>query len=116
MTKVLVTGGRDYADQSRVDEALDTVHADSPITVIIHGAATGADTLAADWARRHGIPTDPHPARWDDFSEPCVNRNQRMLAALGTAGLCVALPGGRGTADMVARALKAGVSVLEVDR
>ena len=42
-------------------------------------------------------------------------RNQRMLDE-GKPDLVVAFPGGGGTKDMVRRAVKAGVSVHEVNR
>jgi YspA, cpYpsA-related SLOG family len=130
--RVLVTGGRDYRDQRRVDEALDTIHAVTPIEVIIHGAATGADSLAADWAQRHRVPIDPFPADWENTDAmPCrigvnrhgkrfnklagFNRNTRMVTELGTAGLCVVFPGGAGTQDCRAKALRAGIATLDVD-
>lgn len=48
--RVLVTGGRDYSDRATVFRELDTLHAETTITVLIHGAASGADA----WARSRG--------------------------------------------------------------
>jgi hypothetical protein len=49
--KVLVCGGRDFHDTKRVDEVL-CKYAPS---VVIHGCARGADTLASIWASQHGV-------------------------------------------------------------
>lgn len=48
--RVLVCGGRDYADAKSLGMVLDAAHSANPIVCLIHGAARGADTLAADWA------------------------------------------------------------------
>ena len=46
--RVLVTGGRDYADRKAVARALDPFIA--PDLTIIHGGANGVDALASAWA------------------------------------------------------------------
>ena len=61
---VLVCGGRDYADACALNEALDAIHREVPITRLIHGAARGADALAAAWAHSRGIPALAFPADW----------------------------------------------------
>lgn len=111
---VLVTGGRAYRDAATVARTLSAL----PITRLVHGGATGADRLAAEWARANGIADTPCPARWRDrdgtFDRAAgFKRNAEMLAQERPA-LVVAFPGGNGTADMVARARRAGVAVLEV--
>jgi hypothetical protein len=61
-----------------------------------------------------GVPVSAHPADWFSHGKAAGPiRNQEMLAMEAPA-LVVAFPGGRGTADMVRRARKAGVDVLEV--
>lgn len=108
--KILVCGGRDYTDREAVFAAFDRVHAKQPITLLIHGAARGADALADDWARARGVPREPHPADWAKHGRSAgPRRNWRMLEA-GPDGV-VAFPGGRGTADMVRQARAAGVPV-----
>ena len=53
---------------------------------------------------------------WDELGKKAGPlRNQRMLEE-GKPELVVAFPGGGGTKDMVRRAVKAGVSVHEVNR
>lgn len=53
--RLLVCGGRDYADRDIAFCALDAFHSRSNVTRLIHGAARGADSIAAQWAnaRQH---------------------------------------------------------------
>jgi hypothetical protein len=60
--RVLVCGGRDFSDKVMLASALDAIHADRPFSLVIHGAAPGADTLAGEWADSRGIPVAPFPA------------------------------------------------------
>ena len=112
--RVLVCGGRDYTDYTKVDSVLDGIHASTPIRAIIHGNARGADRCGGDWAmRRVGVSNWPVPAQWSKFGKAAgPKRNQAMIGL--QPDLVVAFPGGRGTADMVKRARAAGVTVIEV--
>jgi hypothetical protein len=112
--RVLVCGGRDFADRQLAIDTLDSLDAERGIGRIIHGAARGADTLADEWAAARGVPVERFHADWRAHGKAAGPlRNQRMLDE-GRPGLVVAFPGGRGTADMVRRARAAGVEVIEV--
>lgn len=121
--RVLVCGGRDYNDRERVYNVLDqiTLHQGlgpnpDPVKQIIHGGASGADYLADCWAKSRGVEVRCFPAKWRTYGKPAGPiRNQQMLDE-GKPDLVVAFPGHRGTPNMVARAKKAGVKVIEVDR
>jgi YspA, cpYpsA-related SLOG family len=83
---------------------------------LVHGAARGADALAADWAESQGIDVWAMPADWERngrIAGPL--RNQQMLDDAKPA-LVIAFPGGSGTRDMVRRAKAAGIEVIEIDR
>lgn len=104
---VLVCGGRDYADRESVWAALDTI---AP-TAIIEGGARGADELARAWAQARGVPCTTVCADWHSHGRSAgPRRNAAMLKLYPT--LVLAFPGGRGTADMVRRALRAGIEVV----
>lgn len=106
--RVLVCGGRDYNDWDVFCNVLDHFQPDE----IISGMARGADTLAVTYASRFKIPLLAFPANWDAHGRSAGPiRNQQMLDE-GKPDLVVAFPGGRGTADMVRRARKAGVAVV----
>ena len=106
---VIVTGGRNYTDAAKVDAVL----SQTGMTTLRHGGCkTGADALADAWARSRGMPVQVVPADWSQGRAAGPIRNRKM-AAMG-AGLCVAFPGGKGTADMVRQARAHGIPVLEV--
>jgi predicted Rossmann-fold nucleotide-binding protein len=111
MTRVLVCGGRDYADRGAVYASLDSLHAEHGFTMLIAGGARGADTLAVEWARDRGIRTEVYMADWKRLGRAAGPvRNKRMLTE-GKPNLVVAFPGGSGTANMVAQARAAGLRV-----
>jgi len=112
--RVLVCGGRDYRDSKRVGDVLNALHDKAGIHLIIQGGARGADELAFAWARANGVPEEQYDADWENqgsFAGPA--RNKRMLDE-GKPDLVIAFPGGRGTADMIRKARKAGVEVVEI--
>lgn len=114
--RVLVFGGRAFRARHLLFATLDRVHgARWPVDMLIHGAAPGADSLAARWARLRGIRPDPYPADWARYGNAAgAIRNAQMLRE-GKPEAAVSFPGGRGTSDMMQRCLAAGLEVLEVD-
>jgi hypothetical protein len=112
--RVLVTGGRKYADRERVYAALDAVHAKHVITLLIEGGALGADRLAREWARLRGVPHETEDADWNHYGHAAgLIRNSVMLAKWKPEAV-VAFKGNNGTADMVAKAEAAGLPVWKV--
>jgi YspA, cpYpsA-related SLOG family len=104
---VLVYGGRGYSDRATLFRVLDELSA----TTIISGGASGADTLAEHWTYERGVPVVRYPADWARHGNAAgLVRNQQMLDD-GKPDLAVAFPGGKGTADMVRRARKAGIPI-----
>lgn len=67
--KILITGGRSYADKATVFRELDRIHTESTICTLIHGAATGADSLADAWAKSRGVEVIACPADWSRHGE-----------------------------------------------
>lgn len=110
---VLVTGGRAYKKRETVFTALSRVHTSTPITLLVHGGARGADQYAAQWAVANGVPVKMYAADWDKYGRPAGTRRNAIMLAEAKPDLLVAFPGGTGTADMVRRAEKAG---LRIDR
>lgn len=112
--KILVCGGRDYADKERVARALDAVHKKHRITLLIEGGASGADACGLVWAVTRRVATKTIEADWAKYGRSAgPKRNQRMLDE-GKPDAVVAFPGGTGTADMVRRAKRANIPVWEV--
>lgn len=112
--RILVCGGRDYADRARVNGILDRVHLERGIAEIIQGAARGADQFAAEWGWDAGVKVRSFPADWEQHGKRAeAIRNQDMVDR-GQPQAVIAFPGGRGTADMVQRARNAGLPVWEI--
>lgn len=107
--KILVCGGRNYTDAERLAVELDKL---GP-TTIIQGGAPGADWLAQRYAREHNIPCITEKANWNRHGKAAGPiRNEAML--LHRPDLVLAATGATGTADMVRRARKAGIPVVEI--
>ena len=108
--RVLVTGGRTFDDIELLETTLDAVHATNLISVLIHGAASGADTMAGEWAIRQGVEVVACPANWKQYGRRAGPiRNREMLEL--SPDLLVAFPGGRGTADMISAAEQKGIPI-----
>lgn len=129
--RVLVTGGRDFgvckvapgkpgydeakatadAERTFLLSALDWLHVEGDIARLGHGCATGADTLAGEWAAGRGIPVSTFKAQWEKYGNTAgIKRNISMLAAFRPT-LVIAFPGGTGTAHMVQIAREKGLEV-----
>jgi hypothetical protein len=134
--KVLVCGGRDFGksptlfppgpecilaqeryarDKALLWGELDALDAGAGrVSEVIHGGASGADSLAHYWGLEREVRTVTFNADWKNQGKAAGPlRNQRMLAE-GRPDLVLAAPGGKGTADMVRRARAAGVEVKEL--
>lgn len=115
MKRVLVTGGRDFNAPDAVHQILFPIHQRFGIEELGHGEAEGLDTMAMLWALRFGIPVAGYEcsqAEWEVWGNRAGNmRNSRMLRAF-KPDLCVAFPGGSGTADMRFKMLSAGLPTL----
>lgn len=112
--KVLVCGGRDFNDAVRLRQVLDAYHNDiGPFTCVVHGAASGADMLAGDWAKRLGIEVREYPADWKKHGRAAGPiRNAEMLEK-EDPDFVIAFPGGRGTQNMVNLAKQDRIRVFE---
>lgn len=113
--RVLVCGGRYYDNAMQLGSWLGGINNRQGISCIIHGAATGADTMAAKFAEWAKIPCLAFPADWAKHGKAAGPRRNALMLVDGKPDLVVAFSGGKGTANMVEKARAAGVQVLEVD-
>jgi len=110
--KVLVCGDRHWTDRESIQRELESIDG---ISVVVHGAAKGADSIAADIAHEMELGVDSYPAQWGRYGRGAGPiRNQQMLDE-GRPDLVLAfhrnLSSSKGTKDMVTRAKKAGIKV-----
>ncbi len=110
--RILICGGRNFNDHNLFGKIVDPY---TPVAeLIIHGGAAGADEMAQCWADWCDIPVQYHVANWSEYGKAAGPiRNQAMIDE-GKPDLVIAFPGGKGTADMVRRAKKAGIPVEEI--
>lgn len=78
--KVLVCGSRDWTDHEAIDRRLGGLPGEHEDITIIHGAAPGADTMAAHAAYRRGFVPIAFPADWKTYGKRAgILRNLEML-------------------------------------
>jgi hypothetical protein len=97
-----------------VEEALSALHEKYVFTRLIHGAARGADMLAAGWGFKNNIPCMAYPANWERYGKSAGPRRNIQMLVEGKPDMVIAFPGGRGTKHMVEIAKKAKIKVLEI--
>lgn len=112
MFKVLIAGGRHYANFKRVLEEVESLPQKPDL--IIHGGATGADTLAQLVANQLSIVTMVFPADWPRYGKSAgPMRNKLMIDQ--RPDLLLAFPGGRGTEDIIKKAREAGITYRRIE-
>ncbi len=120
-TRLLVCGGRFFQDYFYLDLVLKEQRIKlrkkgRPIKVIIHGAASGADSMAGAWAEKKGIKVLSFYPNWSKYGKAAGPiRNQQMLDE-GKPNLVIAFEGGTGTNDMIKKARKVGIKVIEISK
>ena len=109
--RVLFCGGRTYDDADSIVKVVALL--DRSRVTVLHGGASGLDTLVDVNARMLGYDVEVFPAEWSKHGRAAGPiRNQYMLDS--NVDIVFAFPGGAGTADMVGRAVDAGVMVVKV--
>lgn len=122
---IIVCGGRDFTDFRFLFKSLDRLHKDRPITRIIEGGQRtrdkhtreivgGADYWAMRWAKRNQIPCTMERADWDAHKKAAGPIRNQLMIDKHQPELVVAFEGGNGTADMVSKAKKANIEVMEI--
>lgn len=117
MMRFVVFGGRNYSNRELVFKTLDNLLKKHGKFVVVSGAASGADTLAADWARARSkyVRLEEYPAEWKKYGRAAGPiRNREMANAAIDMGIC--FEGGRGTAHMKSLLEDKGIPVIEPDR
>lgn len=136
MYRVIICGPRDFTDYKELLKAVEG--SGFKISEVVHGAATGADTLGDDFAAEYGLKCVKFPADWKnikaDDAEIATNqwgqkynknagfsRNKKMAEYVAEScsndGLkpgCIAIKMKTGgTEDMIKKAKEFGLEVYE---
>ena len=138
----IICGGRNFSeyDYPDVRKKIKKFLEEQNVVEEICGMAIGADMFGMDVAEHMGIKVNKFYADWDmtmpefkddpksiaynysgeqthEFNKLAgINRNRRMAKyAKEHCGICIALPGGRGTADMIKQAKENDIPVYMLD-
>ena len=121
--KIIISGGRHFNNVALLWRTLDELHGSVPggIQLLVEGASddvtgpyVGADYWAHEWALARQVPALRRRAEWKKHGKAAGPiRNGEMLTRYLPDRL-VAFPGGRGTADMMAKAERAGIFIQRV--
>lgn len=120
MFKVMVTGSRAYTDYNTILAAFTRITDKHGKCLLIHGAARGADTLAARAAAQLGWDIEPHPVTNWRNADGSVNRaaghqrNARMLDREPDGVIAFFQPGEKnaGTRGAATNAQKRGIQLV----
>jgi len=112
--KLAVTGGRTYHDRRAVFIALNRVHREHTIELLMQGGALGADALAKEWAEANGVPVVTYHANWVVGRKGAGHSRNAVMLKYGQPDWLLAFPGGPGTANCVAEAERLEISVISV--
>jgi len=124
MFKVIVAGGRDFADYDLVQYKLDTLLVDrlSVLTTagdiavqVVSGTARGADKLGEHYARMNKLHVAQFPANWDLYGKSAGYRRNEEMAEYADALVAFWDGKSRGTMHMINLAKSAGLQVRVVN-
>lgn len=109
--RVIVCGTRDWHHRQVIQDRLARLPAEDD-TIVVHGAARGADRIAEQEAQKLGLLVEAHPADWDRWGKRAGFVRNDYMASLG-ADLCIAFWDGRsaGTKMMIDLAHQYGIPV-----
>lgn len=110
--RVVVTGSRFWKNREVIYDTLDELHRKYVIEVLYHGEASGADTMAKQWAMERGIPVFGCPYAGAYGKQGGSIRNGWLLDE-GRPDLVVAFPTAesKGTWNMLTQAKGRGIGI-----
>ena len=124
MFKVIVAGGRDFADYDLLQYKLDNLLVDrlSVLTAagdiavqVVSGTAPGADRLGEHYARMNKLHVVQFPANWDLYGKSAGYRRNEEMADYADALVAFWDGKSRGTKHMIDLANKSGIQVRVVN-
>lgn len=110
--KAIVCGGMDLeVTEKRVEQVAEWLM-ERGITEVLCGGASGGDKIGEIAAMRRDIAVSYYPADWKLHGLSAGPRRNQQMADV--ADLCLALPGGKGTNDMIKKMIAAGKPVVMI--
>lgn len=109
--RIAVSGGPAFNDHRLIYDTLDKALAQHKAMILLHGATpTGAERIAAAWARDRDVPQKPFKPDWDKHQRAApFKRNDRMLEDLPKG--VIVFPGTGIQDNLADKAKKIGIPV-----
>ena len=107
--RTIIAGCRTATDFQDVQKAIEDSEFD--ISVVISGAARGADKLGEEWAARNNISIERYPANWDKYGRSAGPIRNGEMAKVADALIALWDGQSRGTKNMIETAEKKGLKV-----
>lgn len=115
--KILVCGGRHYADAYTVNVVLSAARSlYEKELCIIQGGANGADKLARNWCCLNGVACITLDAMWTYYGKKAGTVRNAWMLKHTTPDRMIAFPGGAGTANMCIIAREKGIDVVLIEK
>ena len=112
-TLVAIAGGKTVTDVDTVWSTLDRTHAKHDDMVLAHGGGPGVEKVAASWAEARGVDQVVCRPDWNRHGKAAPFRRNDDLLNLMPKGV-IAFPGSGITGNLVDKARRLGIPVLEV--
>lgn len=114
MTRILVTGSRNWPNRRLVNDVLTACLEAYGAFTLVHGhCPTGADHFADEWGQAHthrGVVVERHPADWKHLGKAAGPiRNEEMVQTKPQLTLAFLMPDSRGTKDCISRVTRDGL-------
>lgn len=108
MRRVVICGSRTWDDQATIAARMRTL---PPDTLVIHGGADGADTLAGRYAEGQGFHTCVCKPLWDYYGKSSGQRRNTIMLELAPDLVIAFSNGTAGTQGTIDQARKRGIPV-----
>ncbi len=109
--RIAFSGGPNFNDHRLIYDTLDKTLAQHKAMILLHGATpTGAERIAASWARDRNVPQKPFKPDWDKHQRAApFKRNDRMLEDMPKG--VIVFPGTGIQDNLADKARKLGIKV-----
>lgn len=111
---LIVAGGRDYLDYKRMENVLFEFaeqHGEDYLINIVSGMSRGADRLAVQFCRNHGVQLIEMPADWNQYGKSAGYRRNTDMAAISQGLIAFWDKSSKGTQHMISTAQSNGLIV-----
>ena len=115
--KLLITGSRKLENSDTLKLAIEKlkIREGQKITMLLHGGAKGADTLAENWAKENKIPTHVIKPNYEQYGKvaPLIRNIELVKLADITLALYATKTRTGGTGHTATQTIKAGKPLFE---